>query len=241
MRRCELCSDAAAVYCPSDSAYLCRRCDSDVHAANFLVARHLRSGLCSGCGEFSGERFSGPGVSRRARDLCGSCGRRDDVVEEEESSLSSICISTTESSAAGRTASKETSGEVSSPMRRRRERSRRRIKADVATEGVLVNWCKRLGLDGDLADVVVSTAVSAFLKLPRVPLRVALATSFWVGVRYLRKKKVATCQNLARLEKITGVPAREILAVEGKLGRVVKARGRVASEHSSYEEGWAEC
>ncbi|XP_024522753.1 B-box zinc finger protein 32-like [Selaginella moellendorffii] len=48
-RDCELCQVRAAVYCCADEAYLCWKCDSKVHGANFIVARHLRSILCGRC------------------------------------------------------------------------------------------------------------------------------------------------------------------------------------------------
>ena len=48
-RKCELCSNVAAVYCGSDQASLCCQCDSKVHGANFLVAKHSRNLLCHVC------------------------------------------------------------------------------------------------------------------------------------------------------------------------------------------------
>ncbi|KAM0991481.1 hypothetical protein ACFX2C_009858 [Malus domestica] len=48
-RACELCDQEASFYCPSDSAFLCSRCDAHVHQANFLVALHVRHPLCSNC------------------------------------------------------------------------------------------------------------------------------------------------------------------------------------------------
>lgn len=207
---CELCSAAAAVHCPSDSAYLCFPCDAAVHSANFLVARHLRSSLCSTCGEIA----------------CGSCDRCS-----AESSL-------TESSSAGRPEKEE----VSSAIRRKggKKRKRKRTRTTVITngrgDGILVNWCRRVGLDGELEDSVVTTAERVFGRLTRAPLGVGLATSFWVGLRVCG---MATCQNLIRVENITGVPAKVILAVEGRIGRVLITR-RDESE-CDFEEGWAEC
>ncbi|KAK9133694.1 hypothetical protein Scep_013222 [Stephania cephalantha] len=49
MKECELCSAPARMYCESDQASLCWDCDSKVHCANFLVARHSRSLLCHSC------------------------------------------------------------------------------------------------------------------------------------------------------------------------------------------------
>ncbi|KAI3465644.1 hypothetical protein Pfo_022307 [Paulownia fortunei] len=46
---CELCSLEASLYCAADDAFLCRKCDRFVHAANFLAQRHIRCLLCSSC------------------------------------------------------------------------------------------------------------------------------------------------------------------------------------------------
>ncbi|KAL0301816.1 UNVERIFIED_CONTAM: B-box domain protein 30 [Sesamum radiatum] len=50
---CELCSLDASLYCAADDAFLCRKCDGIVHAANFLAQRHIRRLLCSGCRSFT--------------------------------------------------------------------------------------------------------------------------------------------------------------------------------------------
>uniref|UniRef100_A0A3Q7F4K8 B box-type domain-containing protein n=1 Tax=Solanum lycopersicum TaxID=4081 RepID=A0A3Q7F4K8_SOLLC len=49
MKKCELCSSIARVYCESDQASLCWDCDARVHTANFLVAKHSRILLCNSC------------------------------------------------------------------------------------------------------------------------------------------------------------------------------------------------
>lgn len=49
MKECELCNSVAKIYCESDQAMLCLECDSRVHGANFLVAKHLRTLLCHLC------------------------------------------------------------------------------------------------------------------------------------------------------------------------------------------------
>ncbi|PSS16033.1 Zinc finger protein like [Actinidia chinensis var. chinensis] len=47
---CEFCSLARAmIYCKSDSARLCLRCDTCVHSANYLSRRHARSLICDKC------------------------------------------------------------------------------------------------------------------------------------------------------------------------------------------------
>ena len=47
--QCELCGGGAYVFCEADEASLCSSCDRKVHAANFLVSRHVRTLLCSFC------------------------------------------------------------------------------------------------------------------------------------------------------------------------------------------------
>ncbi|KAK8521211.1 hypothetical protein V6N13_077326 [Hibiscus sabdariffa] len=49
MKSCELCMSAATTYCESDQASLCWHCDTKVHGANFIVARHVRCLLCHAC------------------------------------------------------------------------------------------------------------------------------------------------------------------------------------------------
>ncbi|KAL3693538.1 hypothetical protein R1sor_007189 [Riccia sorocarpa] len=71
-KRCELCADRATVYCPADDANVCWSCDAKVHSANFLVARHSRSVLCSKCCEPTDCRTSGSHPSPLSR-LCGCC------------------------------------------------------------------------------------------------------------------------------------------------------------------------
>lgn len=49
-KECDLCRRRpASMYCDSDQASLCFHCDANVHAANFLVARHTRTLLCHAC------------------------------------------------------------------------------------------------------------------------------------------------------------------------------------------------
>ncbi|GLT58635.1 hypothetical protein SLA2020_315090 [Shorea laevis] len=47
--RCELCNSTASLYCQADDAFLCRKCDTWVHQANFLALRHIRCFLCNTC------------------------------------------------------------------------------------------------------------------------------------------------------------------------------------------------
>lgn len=76
MKKCELCSSIARVYCESDQASLCWDCDARVHTANFLVAKHSRILLCNSCQSLtpwtgSGSKL-GPTVS-----VCQTCFHRN--------------------------------------------------------------------------------------------------------------------------------------------------------------------
>ncbi|KAM0017171.1 putative transcription factor C2C2-CO-like family [Helianthus debilis subsp. tardiflorus] len=47
---CDYCGEARSmVYCRSDAAYLCLPCDRDVHSANPLSQRHMRTLVCDVC------------------------------------------------------------------------------------------------------------------------------------------------------------------------------------------------
>lgn len=283
---CELCKEAASVYCPSDSAFLCRGCDARVHQANFLVARHVRNPLCSGCGSLSGHRVSGAGVGPRRPALCLSCSDRPsvDAGPLSASSSSSACVSSTESSAVapkkegrcssgGRKLQKTGvsssltdasgegsdsparfggaaafSGEVSSGKRSggtddRRAgaaRFRETTRVDAKTEGVFAIWCKKLGLSGAEAFAVASRALRVIAGTPTaLPLRVAMAASFWVAMRSCKGRGMSTWQNVKKVEEASGVPAKLILAGEARLVR--RARGEKARREERLEEGWAEC
>ncbi|KAK2993601.1 hypothetical protein RJ640_030908 [Escallonia rubra] len=48
---CDFCNDQIAVlYCRADSAKLCLSCDQQVHSANALSLKHVRSQICDNCG-----------------------------------------------------------------------------------------------------------------------------------------------------------------------------------------------
>lgn len=48
---CDFCGEQDAVlYCRADSAKLCLLCDKQVHSANQLSCKHLRSQICDNCG-----------------------------------------------------------------------------------------------------------------------------------------------------------------------------------------------
>ncbi|PWA72942.1 B-box-type zinc finger, CCT domain protein [Artemisia annua] len=47
---CDYCGEARSmVYCRSDAAYLCLSCDRNVHSANPLSKRHMRTLVCDNC------------------------------------------------------------------------------------------------------------------------------------------------------------------------------------------------
>ncbi|XP_031097004.1 B-box zinc finger protein 32-like [Ipomoea triloba] len=105
VRSCELCNGEVAVCYPSDFAFLCWSCDTKVHDANFLVARHIRNIICLKCKSFTGHRVSGFGVAPIASH-CGSCSslpppeaKEADLADAvSSSSSSSACVSSTHSS-----------------------------------------------------------------------------------------------------------------------------------------------
>ncbi|KAM7275489.1 hypothetical protein ACFE04_017355 [Oxalis oulophora] len=86
MKKCELCKLAAKTYCESDQASLCWDCDSKVHAANFLVARHCRTLLCNICQSLTPWRGHGAKLGQTVS-VCVSCTdfRRQRKKDESES------------------------------------------------------------------------------------------------------------------------------------------------------------
>ncbi|WCJ42978.1 B-box type zinc finger family protein [Euphorbia peplus] len=60
------------MFCESDQASLCWDCDSKVHAANFLVAKHSRTLLCNLCQSFTPWTASGPNLTPTAS-VCNNC------------------------------------------------------------------------------------------------------------------------------------------------------------------------
>ncbi|XP_076927061.1 zinc finger protein CONSTANS-LIKE 10-like [Bidens hawaiensis] len=67
---CDYCGEARSmVYCRSDAAYLCLSCDRNVHSANPLSKRHMRTLVCDMCN-------SQPAIVRCAdekQSLCQNC------------------------------------------------------------------------------------------------------------------------------------------------------------------------
>lgn len=69
-RVCDTCRSAACtVYCRADSAYLCAKCDSRIHAANRVASRHERVWVCEAC-ESAPAAFL---CKADAASLCASC------------------------------------------------------------------------------------------------------------------------------------------------------------------------
>ncbi|KAL9462776.1 hypothetical protein AB3S75_000725 [Citrus x aurantiifolia] len=239
-RACELCSQEAALHCASDEAFLCFDCDDRVHKANFLVARHVRQTLCSQCKSLTGKFISGERSSSSLEPICPSCC-------SSTTSTSSDCISSTESSAAEKMGRERKRVRACSSSVSDISGEKAAAVADSKAEGIFAIWCRRLGLNGNNSNcnsvVVVSLASRALgLFLERttaLPLRACLAASFWFGLRMCGDKTVATWPNLRRLEAISGVPAKLIVAVEGKIARVMAVRRR--RPRQVLEEGWAEC
>lgn len=71
-KNCELCKLPARTFCESDQASLCWDCDSKVHAANFLVERHMRTLLCHACQSPTPWKASGARLGN-ALSLCDRC------------------------------------------------------------------------------------------------------------------------------------------------------------------------
>ncbi|KAI4388325.1 hypothetical protein MLD38_000663 [Melastoma candidum] len=74
-KRCDLCGcSQARVHCESDQASLCWSCDLEVHAANFLVEKHVRVLLCGSCSAPSPWKASGACLGSAAT-VCEVCFR----------------------------------------------------------------------------------------------------------------------------------------------------------------------
>ncbi|XP_050205866.1 zinc finger protein CONSTANS-LIKE 2-like [Mercurialis annua] len=88
MKGCELCKFPARIYCESDDASLCWRCDQKVHGANFLVARHARTLLCKTCRSPTPWKASGFQLLARTVSFCSDrCAIRDAVNRKERQRL----------------------------------------------------------------------------------------------------------------------------------------------------------
>ncbi|KAH1056155.1 hypothetical protein J1N35_034220 [Gossypium stocksii] len=81
MKKCELCNSLAKMYCESDQAILCWDCDSTVHGANFLVAKHSRTLLCHLCQSPTPWNGSGPKLGPTVS-VCENCVSRNACTDE---------------------------------------------------------------------------------------------------------------------------------------------------------------
>lgn len=70
--KCTLCEGEARMFCESDEAMLCWDCDTRVHGANFLVARHMRTLLCQSCRAPTTWKASGARLAPTIS-LCSNC------------------------------------------------------------------------------------------------------------------------------------------------------------------------
>ncbi|XP_060217618.1 B-box zinc finger protein 32 [Lycium barbarum] len=251
---CELCNDQAALFCPSDSAFLCFHCDAKVHQANFLVSRHLRVALCSHCNSLTKTPF----FSGSHPTLCLSCSRNSSDDDSDlcslSSSSSSTCISSTQSCATTQKnisssdrKQNDFSGEVNSavtacpkPNELARSRSTVKLRDPRMATGVFMHWCTKLGMYGE--DSAVQTACGAleicFGRFRGLPVRVGMAACLWFGLRNNGDGLKSTQRFLKRLEEISGVPAKLILATELKLQKIVKVNNQ--RRRQGMEESWDE-
>jgi len=244
-KQCELCNQQASFYCPSDSAFLCRSCDDAVHGANFLVARHLRHILCSKCDNFTEIHISGSTLHHRFSSTCRSCSPENHSSGEASSQSSSSCESCVTAPKKKKYRKIMKSFSVSnsvtddtSPAPENKNKNKKQKKM-IATEGVgsaaeeiFAKWRRELGLDFPVnGDRVAVEAMAVCLRTWKLlPVKVAAATSFWLGLRFCGDNSFATCRNLMRLEKISGVTAKLILATHVKLARVF-------THHLELQEG----
>ncbi|KAF6155638.1 hypothetical protein GIB67_034733 [Kingdonia uniflora] len=247
-RVCELCNGEASLYCISDSAFLCGKCDSRVHNANFLVARHVRRTICSMCNIFDGNLISGVG-SQSLRPICRSCSS-----ESDEDSASSTCISNADSVTVSkkknvrkpnkklslRSVTDISGNQARFPVNLAiRKRPRTLTMVQAKAEMVLVHWCKKLGLNS----ICFRFALHAFFMCSNtLPFRVSLASSLWFSLKLLHSASMS--QYLKMLEAISGVPAKLILLVELKIsGSITLRLQRDRKECSAETEcsGTSEC
>ncbi|XP_059661499.1 uncharacterized protein LOC132307656 [Cornus florida] len=89
MKKCELCKSAARMYCDSDEANLCWDCDTRVHTANFLVAKHSRTLLCHTCQSPTPWSASGPKLVPRTVSVCQTCVNSNNNVDDDRHDLHS--------------------------------------------------------------------------------------------------------------------------------------------------------
>ncbi|XP_057549734.1 B-box zinc finger protein 32-like [Amaranthus tricolor] len=240
-RNCELCNQQASLFCPSDNAFLCHACDSKVHRANFLVARHVRFVTCPNCRKMDGGSITGVGFTAPMNYFCDNCSPSDD----DSMSSCSSCVSSTGEGAGdeAQTTSSSTKNKKSGYVVRRRVKGM--VVTDLKLEGILLNWCSKMEIAeeakfGQVVTMAVELLTGCLDKITILPFRVSLAAAFWIAIKVCNRRNGAfyssTCQDLKRVEQISGVPVKLILAAEAKIVRVVKRR----RSSDNHEEGWAE-
>ncbi|GAA0175689.1 hypothetical protein LIER_28813 [Lithospermum erythrorhizon] len=254
-RICELCSKEAVAYCASDSAFLCMSCDDKVHGANFLVGRHVREIICSNCEEFTGDQISGTGLPVHVP-ICHSCLDSGELDSGDLDSLSSsACVSSLQTSSFCDITSNKKPGAGAKSRNRNMVNGGQRVNLGIDSKmvGILVNWCKRLGVNDYNASDIIRTSCNVFAicgeKLTILPFRICLVASLWLGLRFSGIKSLSILEGLTRLEQITGVPAKLISAAESKIERIYRSakqhQNNVQSQNHSQDdqllkEGWAE-
>ncbi|KAK3000576.1 hypothetical protein RJ639_021986 [Escallonia herrerae] len=247
-RLCELCKGEATLHCASDSAFLCWECDATVHGANFLVARHVRSIVCFKCKAFTGSRFSGGGQRQLGSCTCRSCSLEPPDGDIDSLSSSSACVSSTTENSVTRPKKIDQTASSNTDVCSRYSKCAAKLSGEVRSgdskvEGILVNWCTRLGLSGGggggVSLVAVQIASRAFgiclEKQAVLPHRVCLSASLWFGFKVVG---MSTWQILNGLGEVSGVPAKLILGAQSKLERIMRRRRPL---RHVQEEGWAEC
>jgi hypothetical protein len=113
---------------------------------------------------------------------------------------------------------------------------KKKMRIGSVEEELFVKWRRELGLDFPVnGNGIAVEALGVCLRTWKLlPLKVAAATSFWLWLRFCGDGCYATCRNLMKLEKISGVPAKLILATHVKLARVF-------TQHLELQEGCDEC
>jgi len=84
MKRCELCDCLAKLYCESYEANHCWQCDTYVHSANLLAAKHSRTLLCHVCQSLTPWTGTGPKLVPTVSG-CNSCVSNLSCKEERSS------------------------------------------------------------------------------------------------------------------------------------------------------------
>ncbi|RVW42778.1 hypothetical protein CK203_079975 [Vitis vinifera] len=144
----------------------------------FLVARHVRHTLCSECNGLAGDTFFGVGFQPH-RLICRSCSSEvesETSTDHDSKSSSSSCVSTTESAPrkggvsrrkAERTGFTSSVSAVSGVDSRFPSKLRARSSVDAKAEDILVNWCRKLGLNGSCTSVASHALRCVFSQIDR--------------------------------------------------------------------------